>query len=78
MVTKEQEAAWIAGVGISGDAMMQIAFKWLRDKERQRESRYNKTFAHVERTYYATVAAVIVGVVSILVGVVGIIVTLRH
>jgi hypothetical protein len=66
------------GVGISGDPMMQVAFKWLRDKERQREGRDNKTFSYVKWTYYAAVAAVVVGVIGIVVGLAGIVVTLRH
>jgi hypothetical protein len=94
MVTKEQEAEWVArfesigeatvrsdlqlrngvGVGISGDPMLQVAFKWLRDKERQREGRDSKTFAYVKWTYYA----VVVGVVGIILGIAGIVVTLRH
>jgi hypothetical protein len=98
MVTKEQEAEWVArfesigeatlrsdlqlrngvGVGISGDPMLQVAFKWLRDKERQREGRDSKTFAYVKWTYYAASGAVVVGVVGIILGIAGIVVTLRH
>jgi hypothetical protein len=66
------------GVGINGDAMHQVAFNWLREKERLRERRDEQTHAYVKWTFIAAVAAVIVGVIGIIVGIVGVVVTLWH
>jgi hypothetical protein len=42
--------------------MLQVAINWPRDKERDRESRQSGTYAYVKWTFYAAIAAVVVGV----------------
>jgi hypothetical protein len=55
------------GIGMNNDVMHRFAFQWLRDKERERESRERVTVRYVKWTLVAAVAAVIIGVLAIIV-----------
>jgi hypothetical protein len=55
------------GIGMNNDVMHRFAFQWLRDKERERESRERVTVRYVKWTLVAAVAAVIIGVSAIIV-----------
>jgi hypothetical protein len=59
------------GIGIGGEPMRQYAFRWLREKEQQRQERELSTNWYVKWTFYAAVAAVVMGIL-------GVIVTLLH
>jgi hypothetical protein len=55
------------GIGMNNDVMHRFAFQWLRDKERERESRERITVTYVKWTLVAAVAAAIIGVLAIIV-----------
>jgi hypothetical protein len=52
---------------MNDDVMYRFAFRWLRDKEQERESREHVTVAYAKWTLVAALAAVIIGVVGIIV-----------
>jgi hypothetical protein len=54
-------------VGINSEAKRQYAFRWLREKERERENRERSTHRYVQWTFWAAVAAVAIGIAGILV-----------
>jgi hypothetical protein len=83
MADLEQEAAWrtefeadgeravhdtiYRGSGIYPDPKRSFALRWLREKEVERERQEQKMHSYVRRTFWAAVAAVIVGIVGVLV-----------
>jgi hypothetical protein len=52
-------------IGMSNDAMLQFAFRWLRDKERNREQRELRTFVLTKWTFVAAVVAAIIGLATL-------------
>ena len=56
-----------AAVGINSEEKRQAAFRWLRDKEQEREDREQSTLQYVKWTFWAAVAAVAIGIVGVLV-----------
>jgi hypothetical protein len=54
-------------VGINSEAKRQYAFRWLREKEQERENREWSTHKYVKWTFWAAVAAVAIGIVGVLV-----------
>jgi hypothetical protein len=56
---------------INHEPKRQLAFRWLREQDHARRTREQKTYNYVRWTFWAAVAAVIVGVV-------GVAVTLLH
>jgi hypothetical protein len=55
------------GVGISDEPKRQFAFRWLRQKEKDRERRELSTQWYGKLTFWAAVAAVVIGIVGIVV-----------
>jgi hypothetical protein len=58
-------------VGINSESKRQYAFRWLREKEREREDRERSTHSYVQWTFWAAVAAVIVGIIGVAVTLLG-------
>ncbi|MGO8925158.1 MAG: hypothetical protein ACLQF4_19740 [Xanthobacteraceae bacterium] len=92
MTDANQEAAWRAeferfgeeqtrsalSSGTFPEAKRQFAFRWLGDQETDRRVREKQTYKYTRWTFFAAVAAAIVGIVGIVVTIAGIWVTLRH
>jgi hypothetical protein len=55
------------GVGIADEPKRQCAFRWLRKKEEDRERREHSAQWYAKWTFWAAVAAVLIGIVGILV-----------
>lgn len=53
------------GVGISDEPKRQYAFRWLRQKEKDREQREHSTHWYVKWTFWAAVGAVLIGIVGV-------------
>jgi hypothetical protein len=62
-------------VGIMGDAMQQFAFQWLRDKETERERRELAALSYVKWTFWAAVAAAVIGIAGVIIGIAGIMIS---
>jgi hypothetical protein len=58
-------------VGLSDERKRQHAFRWLRETEREREQRERSTHRYVQWTFWAAVAAVIVGIIGVAVTLLG-------
>jgi hypothetical protein len=54
-------------VGITDELMRQYAFRWLREKAQDRDNRERSTHLFVQWTFWAAVAAVLIGIVGVLV-----------
>jgi hypothetical protein len=54
-------------VGINSEPKRQFAFRWLREKEQEREDRERSTHRYVKWTFWAAVAAVVMGIVTVFV-----------
>jgi hypothetical protein len=54
-------------VGINSEAKRQYAFRWLREKEREREERERSAHQYIIWTFWAAVAAAIIGIIGIIV-----------
>jgi hypothetical protein len=65
MVRSDIQLRHGVGIGFSGDAMLQVAAAWLRDKERAREERERLAYVYAKWTLAAAIAAVIVGVIGL-------------
>ena len=78
MPTAEEEAAWRAefeGAGeteicdglklIQHEPTRQFAFRWLREQASARKLREEQTYRYVRWTFWAAVAAVIVGIIGV-------------
>ena len=81
MAEPEVEAAWRAefkrigeeqlrealnsGVGIADEPKRQAAFRWLGDEPEERRLREEKTHHYVRWTFFAAMAAVIVGLIGV-------------
>jgi hypothetical protein len=81
MADPEVEAAWHAefnrigetqlrdalnsGVGIADEPKRQAAFRWLGDEAQARRLREEKTHHYVRWTFFAAIAAVIVGLIGV-------------
>jgi hypothetical protein len=53
------------GVGISDEPKRQHAFRWLRNKERDRELREASARWYAKWTFWAAVGAVVIGLVTL-------------
>ena len=53
--------------GIIPESKRQAGFRWLGAQALKERARDNKTFEYVQHTYYAAVAAVVVGVIGIVI-----------
>jgi hypothetical protein len=81
MAEPEVEAAWRAefkrigekqlrdalnsGDGIADEPKRQVAFRRLGDEAEERRLRENKTYHYVRWTFFAAIAAVIVGLIGV-------------
>jgi hypothetical protein len=81
MADPEVEAAWRSefkrigeaqlrdalnsGVGIADEPKRQAAFRWLGDEAQARLLREDKTYHYVCWTFFAAIAAVIVGLIGV-------------
>jgi len=54
-------------VGINSEPKRQYAFRWLREKEQERENRERSTHRYVIWTFWAAIAAAAIGVAGVLV-----------
>jgi hypothetical protein len=54
------------GIGMNNDAMYRFAFQWLRDKERERETRERVNITYAKWTFAAPLAAVVTGVAGLI------------
>ena len=50
---------------MSPEPKRQYAFRWLREQERERNVRDKQTYKYVRWTFWAAVAAVIVGIIGV-------------
>jgi hypothetical protein len=85
MTDREQEAAWRAEFEAVGERAVHdtiyygnypapkrlLALHWLREKEVERERQEQKARTYVRWTFWAAVAAVVVGILGVLVTWVG-------
>ena len=55
------------GVGITNEPMRQFTFRWLRQKEKDRERREHSAYWYTKWTFWAAVGAALIGVVGVLV-----------
>jgi hypothetical protein len=90
MTDYEDEAVWRAEFDRLGEDQVtallenkmvpepkrQVGFRWLSERATARRNREGRTFNYVRWTFFAAIAAVIVGVIGILVTIVGIWATL--
>jgi hypothetical protein len=78
MATPEEEAKWRAEFEAAGETEIrdglkliqhepkrQLAFRWLREEDLARRLREKETHRYVQWTFWAAVAAVIVGIVGV-------------
>jgi hypothetical protein len=78
MATPEEEAKWRAEFEAAGETEIrdglkliqhepkrQFAFRWLREEDRARGLREKETHCYVQWTFWAAVAAVIVGIIGV-------------
>jgi hypothetical protein len=90
MADPREEAAWRAEferfgedrtrseLNLFPEAKKQFAFRWLGDQAIDHRVHEKQTYKYVRWTFFAAVAAVIVGIVGIVVTIAGIWMTLRH
>jgi hypothetical protein len=74
----EEQTRFALDSGQFPEAKRQFAFRWLGDQAIERRVRDQQSYRYVRWTFFAAVAAVIVGIAGIVVTIVGIWVTLRH
>jgi hypothetical protein len=62
---KQLRDALNSGVGIAEEPKRQAAFRWLGDEAEERRLREEKTYHYVRWTFFAAIAAVIVGLIGV-------------
>ncbi|MFZ2138337.1 MAG: hypothetical protein WAV78_15645 [Xanthobacteraceae bacterium] len=88
MPTAEEEAKWRAEFEAAGETEIrdglkliqhepkrQFAFRWLREQATARKRRETQLHWYARWTFWAAVAAVLVGIIGVIVGIIGVAVT---
>ena len=91
MPTAEEEAKWRAEFEAAGETEIrdrlklmqhepkrQFAFRWLRGETKVDERREAQMHWYARWTFWAAIAAVLVGIIGVIVGIIGVAVTWLH